>query len=224
MSSLKIENWGLIAYQKALEQQLELVNEISESPDTGYIVFCKHPEVVTLGRATQKEDVFAWDGDLIEVSRGGRATYHGPSQLVIYPILSLKKNRQHIPPQDVVAYLRVLENSIIEFLELYGINAIGRSLQKRTQKEAEETGVWIGSQKIASLGIAVKKWVTYHGAAINIYNDPKAYRGMNPCGFNRTVMTSLEQQISSTTSDFPKALTEEEIVEQLKTVLLKNFT
>lgn len=219
MASLIIQNWGLVPYQEALTRQLELVEQVHLHPEQGYIVFCKHPEVVTLGRSTKQGDVFAWDGELIEVSRGGRATYHGPSQIVIYPILSLKQKRRLIPPQEVVGYLRVLENSLIEFLELYGLTAVGKSLQKNkneADQEKEETGVWIDNQKIASLGIAVKKWVTYHGAAINIFKDPSAYRGMNPCGFNKSVMTSLEEKISS-------PLKEEEILKQLENIFLRNF-
>lgn len=219
MAKITILNWGLIPYQEALTKQLELVEQISLQPEQAYIVFCKHPEVVTLGRSTKPGDVFGWDGELIEVSRGGRATYHGPSQIVIYPIISLKHPRKLIPSQEVVGYLRVLENSLIEFLKLYDIEAIGKSLQKNkieSDKEAEETGVWVGSQKIASLGIAVKKWVTYHGAAINIFKDPMAYRGMNPCGFSKSVMTSLEEKIAS-------PLNEEAIMDQLTSIFLKNF-
>lgn len=217
MAKLIIQNWGLIPYQEALTRQLELVESVSHDPETGYIVFCKHPEVVTLGRASKPEDVFAWDGDLIEVSRGGRATYHGPSQIVIYPILSLKTPRKSIQHQDVVGLLRTLENSIIEFLELYGIKAIGKSLQKNKNDEKEETGVWLDNQKIASLGIAVKKWVTYHGAAINIFKDPNAYRGMNPCGFNKSVMTCLEDKILA-------PINEAEILQQLTNIFTKNFS
>lgn len=219
MASLIIQNWGLVPYQEALTRQLELVEQVSLNPEHGYIVFCKHPEVVTLGRSTKQGDVFAWDGELIEVSRGGRATYHGPSQIVIYPILSLKQKRRLIAPQEVVGYLRILENSLIEFLKIYDLSAIGKSLQKNkneTAQEKEETGVWIENQKIASLGIAVKKWVTYHGAAINIFKDPFAYRGMNPCGFNKSVMTSLEEKISS-------PLNEEVILNQLESIFLRNF-
>lgn len=219
MSQIRLINWGLIPYQEALTRQLELVEQVSLNPEVSYIVFCKHPEVVTLGRSTKPGDVFAWDGDQIEVSRGGRATYHGPSQIVIYPIISLKVSRKLIPQQDVVGYLRVLENSLIEFLKLYNIEAVGKSLQKNkieNDKEAEETGVWVQNQKIASLGIAVKKWVTYHGAAINIFKDEKAYRGMNPCGFSKSVMTNLEEIISS-------PITEEDILNQLSNIFLSNF-
>jgi lipoyl(octanoyl) transferase len=94
-----------------------------------------------------------------------------------------------------VGFLRSLENSIVDVLSLYKVEAHGRSLQKNpnTNSEADETGVWVGGRKIASLGIGVRKWVTFHGAAINLTYDEKAFTGMNPCGFTSNTMVSLEQ-------------------------------
>lgn len=185
---LKFEDWGLIDYEKALEKQLEKVNEVSESQseDFGFLVFCSHPAVVTLGRKTQPGDVFGWKGPVIEISRGGRATYHGPSQLVVYPILKIS---------DIGKYLRTMEDAIVAVLKDYGVDAVGKTMQQKSdsQDATEETGVWVGRQKIASLGIGVKKWVTYHGAAINLDVDPQAFTGMKPCGFNSETMVSLEK-------------------------------
>ncbi|MCK6598556.1 MAG: lipoyl(octanoyl) transferase LipB, partial [Bdellovibrionaceae bacterium] len=196
MTELIFFNMGLVDYSVALDKQLELVEQVHLNPKKEYIILCKHPEVVTLGRSSKENDLFAWDGNVLEVSRGGRATYHGPSQIVIYPIVNLKNSHSLFGAQDVTGFLRTLENSLIDFLKLYEINAQGKSIQKNKTAEKEETGVWIGSKKIASLGIAVKKWVTYHGAAINIHNDPMAYRGMNPCGFSNQIMTSLESMVN----------------------------
>lgn len=171
-----------------MEQQLELVEKVSKGlkPDT--VVFCSHPPVVTIGRATQPEDIFSWAGETIEVSRGGRATYHGPSQLVIYPIFSLE------PKHNVVGFLRHFENIIVKVLASYAIKAVGKSVDKKITPEGlEETGVWVRKQKIASLGLAVKQWTTYHGAALNVHHDPQAFQGLNPCGFKSSVMTSLEE-------------------------------
>ena len=185
---LKFDDWGMIDYQQALEKQLEKVNEVSESQseDFGFLIFCTHPAVVTLGRKTQSGDVFGWKGPIIEISRGGRATYHGPSQLVVYPILKIK---------DIGKYLRNLEDAIIATLRDYAVDAVGKTPQKKsdTEEANEETGVWVGKQKIASLGIGVKKWITYHGAAINLDEDPQAFTGMKPCGFNSETMVSLEK-------------------------------
>jgi lipoate-protein ligase B len=206
---LKFEDWGLIDYEEALNKQLQKVEEVSESQSEnfGFLVFCSHPPVVTLGRKTQPGDVFGWQGSVIEISRGGRATYHGPSQLVVYPILKIK---------DIGKYLRAVEDSIIEVLKSYGVEAVGKTLQKKSDTEdaTEETGVWVGRQKIASLGIGVKKWVTYHGAAINLDEDPQAFTGMKPCGFSSETMVCLERL---TGHKVPR----QEFAERLKEKLLK---
>jgi lipoyl(octanoyl) transferase len=186
---LEFIDWGLIDYEEALTRQLELVEQVAKTQSNGFLIFCTHPAVVTLGRKTQPGDVYAWQGPIKEISRGGRATYHGPSQLVVYPIYNLE------PKHDIGAYLRNFENAIVKTLETYGVAAVGKSLQKKSLDESasEETGVWVGSKKVASLGIAVKKWVTFHGAAINLDFDKSAFQGMKPCGFEPSVMTSLEE-------------------------------
>lgn len=195
MPDMKFVDWGLVDYQTALDQQLQLVEEISQDEThPGFLVFCSHPHVVTTGRQTKPEDIFAWNGPIVEVSRGGRATYHGPSQLVVYPILNLRQPRQGRGPQEVRGYLRALEAAIVATLSEYDIQASGKTAQKLagTGIESDETGVWVGTQKIASLGIAVKKWIAYHGAAINLEYDPEAFVGLNPCGFTTKTMISLE--------------------------------
>lgn len=192
------EDWGLIDYEQALQKQLELVETVSQDQKhPGFLIFCTHPAVVTTGRQTLPEDIFAWKGSVVEVSRGGRATYHGPSQLVVYPILNLKFERHNRGPQEVRGYLRALEEAIVETLKEFGISSVGKTPQKLPgqQAESDETGVWVNDKKIASLGIAVKKWISYHGAAINLTSDTMAFSGMNPCGFKSDVMTSVEQQL-----------------------------
>lgn len=199
------EDWGLIDYESALQRQLSYVADIVEGQREETLVFCTHPPVVTLGRSTKPGDVFAFDGPVVEINRGGRATYHGPSQLVIYPILNLAKERHGRGPREIAGYLRALENSIVDVLKEAGITAEGRSLRHRDGRAAgaqnsdavetaDETGVWVGPQKIASLGIGVRRWVSFHGAALNLAYDPKAHQGLNPCGFQSNVMTSVEQQ------------------------------
>jgi len=194
------EDWGSIPYQEALDKQLEYVNNLENAisqgqSHPGYLIFCSHPPVVTTGRQTQPNDIFAWKGEIIEISRGGRATYHGPSQIVVYPIINLKQARQGRGPQEIRGYIRAFENAIVETLKEFDIYAVGKTPQKLPGQsiETDETGVWIGSKKIASLGIAVKKWITYHGAAINFYDDPAAFTGINPCGFKTETMLSVEK-------------------------------
>lgn len=195
------EDWGQVPYKEALEKQLGTLNTIFTEQKPGTIIFCTHPPVVTCGRVTTNEDISGWTGEIVEVSRGGRATYHGPSQLVVYPIINLKIPSPHRPRGEVVGFLRQLENSIVMTLKNFDIDAIGRSLQTKSDSNSkeDETGVWVtidGShynRKIASLGIAVKNWITYHGAAINLKNDSQAFSGIKPCGFQTNVMISLEE-------------------------------
>lgn len=212
-SQPEFQDWGLIDYQTALNKQLELVEKLHQDQEhAGYLIFCTHPPVVTTGRQTKPEDIFAWKGEIIEISRGGRATYHGPSQLVVYPILNLKNPRADRGPQEVRGYLRAFEQAIVDTLKEYEIAALGKTPQKQVGSlaETDETGVWVGSQKIASLGIAVKKWITYHGAAINLDHDPEAFQGLNPCGFKSSTMVSLENLLEKKIkrNDFKEKLIE----------------
>jgi lipoyl(octanoyl) transferase len=192
---MEFVDWGLVDYQEALKKQEALLEDVYREKSEGIVVFCSHPAVVTLGRKTQTGDVFAWQGPIVEISRGGRATYHGPSQLVIYPILNLDYEKASYPRRDIGWFLRSLEKAIVLTLKDHGIESIGKSLQKKSQEEipTEETGVWVGRQKIASLGIGVRHWITFHGAAVNFDHDPQAFVGLNPCGFNSDVMISAEQ-------------------------------
>jgi lipoyl(octanoyl) transferase len=120
--------------------------------------------------------------------------------------------------REIVDYLRVLENSIVDVLKTYGIVSQGKSLQKNPilSSEADETGVWVGSQKIASLGVGVRKWITFHGAAINLNFDSTAFTGMNPCGFTTNTMVSLEPLLN-------EPVDREEFASRMKSQLLKNL-
>lgn len=209
---LEYQDWACIDYQAAQEKQIELVHEVAEKKLNGVIVFCTHPPVVTLGRATQKNDITTWHGKTVEVARGGRATYHGPSQLIVYPIINLDIPNSSGKIRDIHFYLRNFEQCIVDWLAEYGLQAKGKtiqqqslvsinpntaknSLQNEKPKNSEETGVWLNNRKIASLGIAVKRWVTYHGAAINLTKDPRAFTGIKPCGFEPEIMISLEEAL-----------------------------
>ncbi len=206
------EDWGPIDYQAALDKQLEYVEIVSTGEDhSGFLIFCTHPAVVTTGRQTKPEDIFSWQGPVIEISRGGQATYHGPSQVVVYPILNLKKPRAGRAAQEIRGYLRDFEKAIVETLHHFDIHAEGNKSDK-----VEDTGVWVGSQKIASLGIAVKKWITFHGAAINVHHDPAAFVGINPCGYKSETMISMEKFLN-------KKVNAEEFKQQLRHNLEKSL-
>ena len=192
---MKVEDWGLIEYSQALEKQMQILELVKNDSSQERIVFCRHPSVVTLGRASEAQDILSWQGPTFEVQRGGRATYHGPGQIVVYPILDLNKRNK-----DLHALLRALENLCIASLQAYGLQAKGGI------KDA--TGVWIENKKIASIGIAAKNWISYHGMAINIEKDPLAFQGISACGFGQGVMTSLEEVLNQNVAlqDFSKIL------------------
>lgn len=195
MSAVAVQDWGLIAYDEALRRQEELVQQVADQKSAGVLIVCRHSPTVTLGRKSTSEDLTGWSGPVFEIARGGRATYHGPSQIVMYPIWNLDFPRPGLPGRDLHWYLRSLEEVMIRAVAEYGVIAQGRSLQEKTpgQTDAtEETGVWVGRQKLASIGIGVRRWVTFHGLALNVLDDPQAFQGIRPCGFTTNVMTSLE--------------------------------
>ncbi|MBC7753037.1 MAG: octanoyltransferase, partial [Moraxellaceae bacterium] len=139
MFFLIFEDWNLIDYKAALQKQLEYVDQVAADENhPGFLIFCSHPEVVTTGRQTKPEDIFNFQGPVIEISRGGQATYHGPSQVVVYPILNLKKSRAGRGPQEIRGYLRDFEQAIVETLKFFEVPAEGN----RTDK-VEDTGVWV---------------------------------------------------------------------------------
>lgn len=213
------ENWGEVEYAKGVEQQLETVQEVASNNKPDTIIFCTHPPVVTLGRSTRPEDLTNWQGATFEASRGGRATYHGPSQQVIYPIINLtKQDRPHLKPRDIHAYLRAMEDIVITVLASYGISSQARQapLPGYESQNVQMTGVWVGEKKICSLGLAIKKWVTYHGAALNVDRDSKAFQGIQPCGFQPSVMVSMEELLQ-------KPVNRGELMGRLKTTLEKKI-
>lgn len=189
-----VQDFGLIEYQEALKRQLDLVGLVHQELARETLILCSHPPVVTLGRGTKEGDVDGWAGEIVEISRGGRATYHGPSQIVVYPVIDLNHRNR-----DLHKYLRTLEEAIVATLRSFGIESQGRSLQNSAPGEeaVEATGVWVGSRKIASIGIGVRKWVTFHGLALNVEFDVSAFKGLKPCGFTPETMISMEEVLGS---------------------------
>jgi lipoate-protein ligase B len=179
---MEVINLGEIPYSIAHQKQIQFRDEVIAG-GAEKIITCSHPPVVTLGRQSTPMDITGWKGETVNIERGGKATYHGPGQLVVYPHIDLSKRNN-----DIHKYVRHLEDATVETLKRYGITAIGNP-----SKSADTTGVWVGEKKIASIGIAVKRWVTYHGIAINLFRDPLAFTGINPCGFSTDTMISLEE-------------------------------
>ena len=177
---MKIINLGKIPYHEAHEFQKNWVQDLYQDKVEECLIVCHHPPVVTLGKKADQSDLCGWTGEVFNIERGGQATWHGPSQVVIYPIINLSKRQN-----DIYLYLRNLEKSISVTLAEYQLEAKG---------DPDNTGVWVNQKKIASIGIAIKRWITYHGLALNLYRDPLAFQGMSPCGMNTDDMTNLENE------------------------------
>lgn len=181
---MKILNLGLKPYLEVYSLQLSTVEKVlSGEEDT--LIICSHPPVVTLGRKAEPQEVWGWSGETIQIERGGRATYHGPSQIILYPIINLKNYGKNLE-----GFLFALEDAVIKTLIAVGVSAKGNP----DRNNPAQTGVWVDSLKLASVGVAVKSWVTYHGMALNFYHDENAFKGINPCGKNSDIMTSVEAE------------------------------
>lgn len=189
MPTCSLIDLGLVRYTETLTLQRRLATLRAEDRLGDVLLLVEHPPVITLGRAGQKAhlrvpepSLAALGIEFFEVERGGDMTYHGPGQLVGYPILNLVEHGR-----DLHRYLRQLEEVLIMTLSDFGI-AAGRSLGR--------TGVWVGEEKIASLGIHVSRWVTRHGFALNINMDLAPFEMIVPCGIQGAKMTSMTQELS----------------------------
>jgi lipoyl(octanoyl) transferase len=179
---LEVCHAGLVPYAEALAWQRALAEaRIDGRLRHDVLLLLEHPPVVTLGRNSSPGHVLSPDGvDVFEIERGGDVTFHGPGQLVGYPILDLKGYKP-----DLHWYLRTLEEALVVALAELGIPA-GRN--------PPFTGVWTRNRKIASIGIHVKQWVTWHGFALNVTTDLAQFERIVPCGIPGVDMTSVERE------------------------------
>ena len=176
----EVRDLGRLRYADALEQQRAAVEARKNGLIPDQLLLVEHPHVVTMGRNGHEEnllappEVLARSGiDFFETDRGGDVTYHGPGQIVGYPILDLREWKR-----DVHAYVRAIEQTIIDALAGFGI-ASGR--------EAGATGVWTSEGKIAAIGVHISRWITSHGFALNVDTDLNYFRYIVPCGLTRPV-------------------------------------
>ncbi len=174
---LDVLRLGRRDYREVHELQLELLEKRIEGAARDTLVLVEHDPVVTLGRGVKASDLGEIDLPLETVERGGEATYHGPGQVVAYMIYQLPEGRR-----DVHAYLRDLEEVVIRVLAEVQIKGVRR---------AGLTGVWIGEQKVASIGVALRRWVAWHGLALNVHTDLQAFGQFHPCGLDPSVMTRV---------------------------------
>jgi len=181
-------DWGRTNYALAWKQQDELVAQrnVGEIGDT--LVFTEHEPVFTLGVRRGAEQNLIWDAtelqrrgiEVVQTNRGGDITYHGPGQIVGYPIVSL------VPRRDLHAYLRFVEQVLINTVGTFGLAA---------DRRAGKTGIWLGPRKIAAIGVAVKKWTAYHGFALNVNTDLTPFSGIVPCGITDGTVTSMKAEL-----------------------------
>ncbi|HOP08039.1 MAG TPA: lipoyl(octanoyl) transferase LipB [candidate division Zixibacteria bacterium] len=173
---------GLVDYKLAWKWQKSLVNMRREGLARDTILMLEHPPVVTVGKDGHKENFAKCDLEPIHIERGGDVTYHGPGQLVVYFIFNLTRRGR-----DVRKFITNLQQGIVDAFADLGIEC--------TIRKGEHTGVWVGDRKIASLGVAVKRWITYHGVAINLNTDLSEFNRINPCGFKAETMISARELI-----------------------------
>lgn len=178
---------GRIAYADALalQQSLHDARKRNEAPDT--LLLLEHPHVITLGRGANRANILADEQtraekqvELFETGRGGDVTYHGPGQLVGYPLISLAPDRQ-----DVRRYVRDIQEVLVRTAGDFGVAAEPRG--------GEFVGVWVGEEKLAAIGIRISRWVTMHGFAFNVSTDLDFFNLIVPCGIADQGVTSLEK-------------------------------
>jgi len=197
-TSLKVLNLGLKPYSEVWELQKQLQQELISGTAQETLIICQHNPVITLGTSADSSNILVNEAilkeksvELFKIERGGDVTFHGPGQLVAYPILNLNNHRR-----DVDWYLRTLEAVIIQTLKVFDIEGY---------RITGKTGVWIHphddtssdaqrERKIASIGVRLSRWCSMHGLALNIKDCSAGFSLINPCGFNDIVSTSIEQE------------------------------
>ena len=189
LAPLLVAHLGLVPYARALELQRAVARaRISGAIAHDVLLLLEHPPVVTLGRSSKAQHLVATPAmlaergvELYEAERGGDVTFHGPGQLVGYPIVNLRGHRQ-----DLHWYLRQVEAVLMRALESLGLPA---------ERSEGRTGVWTSGRKIASIGVHARDWVTWHGFALNVSNDLSYFDLIVPCGLSGVAMTSIGREL-----------------------------
>jgi lipoyl(octanoyl) transferase len=187
MRSCETRNLGLTSYADALVLQEELVERRKRDEISDQFLLLEHPHVITLGRAANPANLLADDTlraqfgvELFETGRGGDVTYHGPGQLVGYPIVKLLPGHQ-----DIRRYVRDLQEVLIRAARDFGVEAEPR--------DGDFVGVWVGDEKLAAIGVRISRWVTMHGFAFNVATDLNYFQLIVPCGIRGHGVTSLQK-------------------------------
>jgi len=203
-----IEDWGLVNYLDGLERQKKCVQSVIEGA-ADHLILCEHPAVLTLGRMTNSQNLLYGRKEIEErgvmiasVDRGGDVTLHAPGQLVVYPVFNLNKYGKNLK-----IYMEKLQEVAIDLLKNFGILAISMGAHR---------GVFVGPDKIISIGVGVRKWVTYHGLGINVNTDLSLFNLIKPCGLN-VRMTSMQELKGHA---MPMADVKTEVIEQFQKYFL----
>jgi len=197
---------GIIDYKDAWDLQKNLFNSRYKKEIDDILLLLEHPHTYTLGKTADRENLVAADEYLernkisvYDIDRGGDITYHGPGQIVGYPIIDLTKWQE-----DTHKYLRAIEEVIIKTCAKFNLIA---------NRDPKFTGVWIDDKKIAAVGIKVSRWITMHGFAFNVNTDLSLFDGIIPCGIRDKKVTSMQNELGLTMN-----------INEVKSILLKNFT
>lgn len=179
---------GRIDYADGLAMQEAQVARRRKGEESDTVFFLEHDPVYTIGKRPDQSSLGRQQlpHPVVEISRGGQATYHGPGQLVVYPVLDLRNYGQ-----DLHRYLRALEGGVVAACRAMGVNA---------RRREGLTGAWVEDRKLASIGIGVKSWISLHGVAINVCGDLTPFEQITPCGINGVSMTSLERELGASMS------------------------
>ena len=199
MNSLNILDLGLTEYQRALDIQKTLVKERLDNSTSDTLLLVEHPHVVTLGKQTNPNDVLNNSIPIVKIDRGGSATYHGPGQLIGYIIMDLRSKGISVP----ILISKIHEIIILTLDEL----------DIKAKRKKNDTGVWIDQKKIASIGLSVRNWITYHGFSLNVNTDLERFNTIRPCGYDSQVMTSVN---SIKKKEYSK--------EVIQTKIIRNFS
>ena len=192
---IKIQDFGHIPYPDAHSKMKSCLTERISGASSDTLLLCEHPPVYTVGRHRNSDSNVLFPGDVpvVSVERGGDVTFHGPGQLVGYPIVQLPAHRQ-----DLLAFLRGLEAFWIELLD--------RHFEIKASRNPRNTGVWIGEQKLIAMGIACRKWTIWHGFSWNLSVDLNYYKRINPCGMGSDTVTSMAEQGCELSIESAKAI------------------
>lgn len=201
-TELEVRWLGRMAFAEALAlQESILEKKRADSSAADALLLLEHDPVYTIGRTPDRSSLLGANHlphPLFGINRGGQATYHGPGQLMAYPILDLRRHAQ-----DLHRYLRWLEGTVIDLLAEYGITA---------ERNEGLTGVWVGPRKIASIGVGVRHWITMHGFALIVGGDLTAFGHIVPCGITDVTMTSMEKETGRAISVIDVAAAFEKLV------------